>query len=70
MYLSGGPEPGRGQRGNCIDQPDDAPVGDLGHPELTRIVGRDALAELEASVDAYQRIARALLHQLADVLLD
>ena len=24
------------------------PVGDLGHPELTRIVGRDALAELEA----------------------
>jgi xanthine dehydrogenase accessory factor len=26
----------------------DAPVGDLGHPELTRIVGRDALAELEA----------------------
>ena len=24
------------------------PVGDLGHPELTRIVARDALAELEA----------------------
>ncbi|MEO8265781.1 MAG: XdhC/CoxI family protein [Ilumatobacteraceae bacterium] len=24
------------------------PVGDLGHPELTRIVGRDTLAELEA----------------------
>ena len=26
----------------------DPPVGDLGDPELTRIVGRDALAELEA----------------------
>jgi xanthine dehydrogenase accessory factor len=26
----------------------DQPVGDLGNPELTRIVGRDALAELEA----------------------
>jgi xanthine dehydrogenase accessory factor len=28
--------------------PTDAPVGDLGHPELTRIVARDAVAELEA----------------------
>ena len=27
---------------------DDEPLGDLGHPELTRIVARDALAELEA----------------------
>ena len=26
----------------------DSPVGDLGDPELTRIVGRDAVAELEA----------------------
>ena len=26
----------------------DEPLGDLGHPELTRIVARDALAELEA----------------------
>ncbi|MEP7202662.1 MAG: XdhC/CoxI family protein [Ilumatobacteraceae bacterium] len=26
----------------------DEPVGDLGNPELTRIVGRDAIAELEA----------------------
>ncbi len=28
--------------------PDDAPIGTLGHPELDRIVARDALAELEA----------------------
>ncbi len=28
--------------------PDDAPLGSLGHPELDRIVARDALAELEA----------------------
>jgi xanthine dehydrogenase accessory factor len=28
--------------------PDDPPLGSLGHPELDRIVARDALAELEA----------------------
>jgi len=29
--------------------PDDAPIGSLGHPELDRVVARDALAELEAA---------------------
>ena len=28
--------------------PDTEPLGDLGHPELGRVVARDALAELEA----------------------
>ena len=30
-------------------QPDSEPVGSLGHPELDRVAGRDALAELEAA---------------------
>ncbi|HUS43956.1 MAG TPA: XdhC/CoxI family protein [Ilumatobacteraceae bacterium] len=30
-------------------EPDRAPIGTLGHPELDRVVARDALAELEAA---------------------
>jgi xanthine dehydrogenase accessory factor len=30
-------------------EPDAAPIGSLGHPELDRVVSRDALAELEAA---------------------
>ena len=30
-------------------EPDRAPIGSLGHPELDRVVSRDALAELEAA---------------------
>ncbi len=35
--------------GKIIVEPDTAPEGSLGHPELDRVVSRDALAELEAA---------------------
>jgi len=34
--------------GKLLVTPDDGPQGSLGHPELDRVVARDALAELEA----------------------
>lgn len=39
---------GPGVGGKLLLGPDLAPIGSLGHPELDRIVARDALAELEA----------------------
>lgn len=39
---------GPGIGAKLIVRPGQPPLGDLGHPELTRVVARDALAELEA----------------------
>ena len=39
---------GPGVGGKLLVTPDDEPQGSLGHPELDRVVHRDALAELEA----------------------
>ena len=56
-----GPAPGRAARGaghrastaphvgaKLLVAPDEEPLGTLGHPDLDRVVARDALAELEA----------------------
>jgi xanthine dehydrogenase accessory factor len=39
---------GPGLGAKVLVRPGQPPLGDLGHPELTRVVARDALAELEA----------------------
>lgn len=40
---------GPGVGSKLLVAPDRGPLGSLGHPELDRVVGRDALAELEAA---------------------
>ena len=39
---------GPGVTGKLLVRPDGSSAGSLGHPELDRVVARDALAELEA----------------------